>query len=235
MAQSAQPRQDISEDDRMPAAIWPRNGAIVADTTVPDMDDPPTDIIEMPLSHLAFPGPGPQTLTVQLGQSNIENVLVTIALLQGNRSIASRVIRPTLAFSSYTLTLSRPQIAQITDYSSLRVRVSTEMQADVGGLPFAAFPRQWSLDVNGFGDACSHLNGNFILTHIDGFTWKSPNGIWTLIPFRDDRWELSAETMLGMESYHIPFISFNCLDQNTLSNSRSMGNSSPTTLTIKPV
>jgi hypothetical protein len=83
---------------------------------------PRGDACQMMLTKLAWPAPGTETLTVTAAGDNTTRLAV--ALLQdGVGVIAAATFTPLVSFTTYTLTLTDAQVAQITDYTQLHVEL----------------------------------------------------------------------------------------------------------------
>jgi hypothetical protein len=78
------------------------------------------------LSAVARPGKGPQTVVITLGNNDPNDLLsATVNLLGQGGTIASWQVQPPLGLTTYSFTLTDDQVQQITDYTNLRLLVST--------------------------------------------------------------------------------------------------------------
>jgi hypothetical protein len=168
--QAALAASDISNNGWSPSPLTPQINVSPADTNwVTSQSDSQGNNFEVKLQGLAWPSPGPQTLTVRL-RCGAGNNPVSIVLLDGNTIIASTTVTPTTSFQAYTMVLTPAQIATTTDYSNLRVQVATSNQ--VNCCPFNPVPFALKATVTNI-SACQCVDG-----HVVTLTWNSTQQAW---------------------------------------------------------
>src|SRR5262249_35389028 len=106
-----------------PATVASHIGENTPDDTtyVKSNTNPLNSSFEVRLSAVAVPETGSGVLNVRLRKTASDQVAVKFALLQGTTQIASWVVRPDQSFATYPLQLFSEQLAQITDFSNLRL------------------------------------------------------------------------------------------------------------------
>src|SRR5207302_7702172 len=118
MTQIALPVSDDFTGGWTPTPVFEQvSGGQVVQSSI----DPQGDAFEVKLKGLAWPGPGPETLTVQLAGDG--STLATVVLLQGTQIIAAKTITPSGSFSECVIELTDAQKALITNYQALHVGV----------------------------------------------------------------------------------------------------------------
>jgi hypothetical protein len=141
--QVARPIADVSVTGWSPTPVYPEVNAL--NSPPPDYPFVSSDLLaggtfEVKLNGIALPGNGPQQLIVRFCQTSAAAALVNFTLLQDSQVIASSSVSPTTVFTSYTLLLTPAQVAAITDYTKLRVRVAVSNPGG-GCCPSAELPQ----------------------------------------------------------------------------------------------
>jgi hypothetical protein len=125
MTQQAQPRSDLANNIWTPASnLWqalrsPAQGAPYAASQTPPAGDTFTVALD---PGLVWPGPGPQTLTVQVNNTGPDPATVKVSLLQQATEIATTTQTVT-GQAVITLQLPAAQLSAITDYTNCSVTV----------------------------------------------------------------------------------------------------------------
>jgi hypothetical protein len=174
MSQKARPIYDIAKNVSgwSPTPVYDRiNEPAPDDTTyVSSSNNPQGDTFEVKLAQMGWPEAGVDFLTVRLQQVGGGSDSVTITLLQGNGTIiASRQVQAPASFANaFGPPLSPAEIALITDYSDLHVRVTA-------GFPVVPccpgnMPVQLHANITDLG-GCACLAGSFPLLW-DGKKWS---------------------------------------------------------------
>jgi hypothetical protein len=224
MTQKARPVWDVSEGSWTPTPIFPQlNEIIPDDMSLVTSSTTPGDVFEVQLAALAKPGAGPETLTVRLRKTDTPVAYAVCYLMQGSTLIAGRVFQPTLAFANYPMNLTPAEIAAITNYADLRLRVRANFQTTSGCSRCPTAPATWTFSTTGISP--SQFNFNFALAYQSGCLWSQhfnnvglatlqlASGIWTLL--------FSAGGITA--TYTIPDTSWNCMDCNLMTLQSTFG------------
>jgi hypothetical protein len=131
MSQSIQVARPVSDDlvgHWSPTPVYPHvNGVSPNDPgAVSTSNLTQGDAFEVKLRGLAWPAPGAEVLSVRLAGDGVTPV--TVVLLQGSQVIAFATVTPPSTFQTYTLTLSAAQVAQLSNYADLHVKVVGPVQ-----------------------------------------------------------------------------------------------------------
>ena len=177
MTQTARPTaEDISTGLWTPTPIYAQiNGLSGGPGFVKSSDNPQVDTFEVPLTGVAFPGPGPQTLNVSLkGDPSLSG---WFSLIQSGAPIAMRVIDSLSdGYVNYFLQLTDSQAGQITDYTKLSVRVSVSGKISVSCCPHPIPPVLKATVASLSG--CDSMFSSYVLTY-DQFFCGVPGPCWT--------------------------------------------------------
>jgi hypothetical protein len=128
MGQVALPNSDISDSGWTPQTVYQQiNETVPNDQSyVISAGSPGGDTFQVGLQGLAWPDAGTIQLTIRLCKTDTGNLPVTVTLLQGSTTIATRVLSPTnTSFENTVIVLTAAEAAAISDYTKLRVQVST--------------------------------------------------------------------------------------------------------------
>lgn len=203
MRQRANPVSDVYDLGWSPQPVAPsvNQAANGAGATTPASPTGNTFVVRM--AGLAWPGPGPQNLGFGVGKSDGgATAAVQVSLMQGDAVIATRSEQPTPGGTTgYSFQLSDEEVAQISDYSNLRVRVSVGSPLVVG---CGQFPNgaasQFAFTPSGIGNGgcndCANLNAPTTITYQSGCTW---NGAATICgALRPSVWSFAYDSFAGL-------------------------------------
>jgi hypothetical protein len=245
MSQTALPIADVSDTGWTPTPVYAQiNAPTPTDATdVSSSLNPQGDTFEVQLAPLAWPGPGQQQLTVRLKKTGSDNVSVIVTLLQGSTPIADMTVQPGTSFAGYTLTLTNAQIAQITDYGNLHVRVTAGVALVSGcsACPSGA-AKEFRFTPSGISNGavctqCSALNVLTSITYQSGCTWQSATQICTHVWIFSYQGSGLWQLVWGDAVYQVTAPSWDCQSALTLNLVSSTGNSCknyPASITINP-
>lgn len=219
MSQTAYPDSDVSTGSWTPKPIY----AQIDEKTANDGDkvasssDPEGDSFEVKLENLSWPKSGQQKLTVRLRKTSSDNLPVNVSLLQGSIVIANRFIKPTQSFGNAEIVLSDNEMASITNYHDLRLRVKAGVVtiSDCGQCSKA--PKEWQTIFSGFGEECD-FNGTYILKHSIECRWEQADVAALDYSTSDSKWKLSIGPPPGETEPWVLYVlsgTFNCLGSNT--------------------
>lgn len=184
MSQVSRPSDDVFNSGWTPATGYfrPIKEEFQDDASyVESSADPQGDTFEVRLANLAWPKPDPQNphaLRVRFKETMSAGTKVTCSLVQGTRVIAQEQFIAGASFQTETIVLTAAQIASITDYEDLRLRVTagTVSSACCGSTAappvlFASFPDA--------AQGCTCLLGQFIPIFYNASTgrWRGSGAV----------------------------------------------------------
>ena len=126
MTQKAGPRSDDVNFNWVPAVLWP-------ELNKPAAADEPfvSTVVANPLLHyyfqvklapIAWPRPGPQTITIRVAQSEPALFSLSLTLYCGSTEILSRIVDASPEFENVVIALTDAEKALITNYANLYVK-----------------------------------------------------------------------------------------------------------------
>jgi hypothetical protein len=143
MSQKAQPVADVTVGSWSPVPVSPNVNEPIPDdgTFVSSPGSVGGDTFEVKLAEMGEPGSGAHTLTVRLRLVGTDPLMVVVSVVQSNVVIAIRNVPSsslTGDFTDFPVQLTEAEIEKITDYASLRVRVtvysmSSSSRASISG------------------------------------------------------------------------------------------------------
>ena len=205
MIQVARPFQTVSPGDWQPTDVHVKINQFCDspdDSNHVEVDCPTDTEFEVSLPPLARPKPGTHKLTVRIGAFDTDPITATIILLEGDQVVARKSQSVSSGFANVALELTDNEIASISSFSNLRVRVHATcctcssmyspmtirgVVSNVTGnlIPPAelvatrgANTTSWLSET--FGEPCTEMaNGNWVaLLCAEGEEWSAAWGCW---------------------------------------------------------
>jgi hypothetical protein len=127
MGQIARPIADVSTGGWTPTPVYLRINEAVPDTNaVTSPDAPGFAAFEVKLNGIALPkarGDGTHRVKARLKKDGLDLAYAQVMLLAGQRLIAAKEFQPGDTYEDFILELKAAEVARITDYTDLRIRV----------------------------------------------------------------------------------------------------------------
>jgi hypothetical protein len=137
MTQKARPASDVSNSGWTPQTVFSKINEVVPDDTtlVSSSTNPQGDSFEVKLPPMAWPQGGQGTLRVRLNKTGPDDIPVILSLKQGSIVLAYATVHPGTSFAEFDLVLPQSVLAQITDYTDLRLHVTAGYGVQVSCCP----------------------------------------------------------------------------------------------------